>query len=147
MINIRLMKIEDYDNAYKLWINTKGMGLNNIDDSRYGINKYLLRNPNTCFVAEENNKIIGTIMSGHDGRRGYIYHVVVKDSFRLQGIGKRLVNMVFEALAKEEITKVSLVVFKNNIGGNNFWENLGFSHRDDLVYRNKNIYEMERIDT
>ncbi|MFY9505345.1 MAG: GNAT family N-acetyltransferase, partial [Caldicoprobacterales bacterium] len=71
---IRRMTIDDYDQIYNLWLNTPGMGLNDIDDSRQGINKYLQRNPNTCFVAEKNTKLIGVIMSGHDGRRGYVHH-------------------------------------------------------------------------
>lgn len=51
-MNIRLMTINDYENVYNLWLNTKGMGLNTTDDSKEGVLKYLNRNPNTCFVAE-----------------------------------------------------------------------------------------------
>ena len=81
-MNIRLMTINDYENVYKLWLNTKGMGLNTTDDSKEGVLKYLNRNPNTCFVAEDNNKIIGVILSGHDGRRGYINHTAVDEKYR-----------------------------------------------------------------
>ncbi|MGM9972047.1 MAG: GNAT family N-acetyltransferase [Anaeroplasmataceae bacterium] len=146
-MNIRLMKIEDYKEVYNLWINTKGMGLNKTDDSEEGIKKYLARNPNTCFVAEDNNKLIGVIMSGHDGRRGFIYHVVVKEEYQKRGLGKKLVNTALEALDREGINKVALVVFSKNDNGNKFWESLGFSSRGDLIYRNKSIHEMERIDT
>lgn len=69
-MQIRLMTISDYNQVYELWINTPGMGLNNLDDSKEGIDRYLKRNPSTCFVAEDEGKIIGVIMSGHDGRRG-----------------------------------------------------------------------------
>ncbi len=85
---IRTMKIEDYEKVYDLWIHTAGMGLNTTDDSREGIAKYLLRNPNTCFVAEDNGKIAGIIMSSHDGLRGFIYHTTVKQEYRGQGMGK-----------------------------------------------------------
>ena len=71
MVNIRVMTIEDYDGIYDLWINTPGMGLNSTDDSREGIEKYIKRNPTSCFVAEDNDKIVGVIIAGHDGRRGY----------------------------------------------------------------------------
>lgn len=71
-MKIRLMTAQDYDAVYQLWLNTPGMGLNNMDDSCEGINKYLQRNPLTCFVAEEKESIIGVILSGHDGRRGFI---------------------------------------------------------------------------
>ncbi|MBR2578080.1 MAG: GNAT family N-acetyltransferase, partial [Erysipelotrichaceae bacterium] len=69
-MRIETMKTEDYDGIYDLWINTPGMGLNTTDDSREGIAAYLKRNPHTCFVAKEDNKVIGVIMAGHDGRRG-----------------------------------------------------------------------------
>ena len=147
MVNIRVMTIEDYDGVYNLWINTPGMGLNSTDDSREGIEKYIKRNPTSCFVAEDNDKIVGVIIAGHDGRRGYIYHTAVLPAYRKQEIAKRLVDSVMSALDAEGINKVALVVFKKNELGNGFWENIGFINRDDLVYRNKNIHELNRIDT
>ena len=145
-MTIRTMTIEDYEKAYNLWINTTGMGLNTTDDSREGIARYLLRNPNTCFVAEDNGKLVGVIISGHDGRRGFIYHTTVKEEYRGQGIGKKLVASALTALETEGIHKVALVVFEKNVSGNIFWEKAGFTVRDDLIYRNKNIHEFQRID-
>lgn len=147
MINIRVMTIDDYDGVYNLWINTPGMGLNTTDDSREGIDKYLKRNPTTSFVAEDDGKIIGVIMAGHDGRRGFINHTAVLADYRKQGIAKKLVDNTMDALDKEGIKKVALVVFKHNEMGNGFWDNIGFTDREDLVYRNKNIHELNRIDT
>ncbi len=144
---IRRMTIDDYDNIYSLWVNTPGMGLNDIDDSRAGIEKYLMRNPDTCFVAEEDNTIIGVIMCGNDGRRGYIHHTAVAVSGRNKGVGTALVDAALDALRKEGITKVALVVFSKNELGNVFWEKRGFSVREDLVYRNKLISKLTRIDT
>ena len=105
-----------------------------------------LRNPNTCFVAENNGKLIGVIISGHDGRRGFIYHTTVKKEYRGQGIGKRLVDSAMKALEAEGIHKVALVAFEKNVSGNAFWEKVGFTVRDDLVYRNKNIHHLKRVD-
>lgn len=147
MINIRVMSIHDYDGVYNLWINTPGMGLNTTDDSREGIAKYLKRNPTTSFVAECEGNIIGVIMAGHDGRRGYIHHTAVLPTYRNQGIAKKLVDSAMSALDEEGINKVALVAFKKNELGNSFWENRGFTDRDDLVYRNKNIHALDRIDT
>lgn len=144
---IRKMVIGDYEKVYDLWIHTKGMGLNNLDDSKDGIGIYLKRNPNTCFVAEQEDRIVGVIMSGHDGRRGYIYHTTVAEEMRGSGIGKALVDAAMEALKEEGIHKVALVAFERNTDGNGFWEHIGFTERNDLVYRNKTIHEMERIDT
>ena len=139
------MIIEDYDDVYRLWTLTKGMGLNNLDDTKTGINIFLQRNPNTCFVATFHNEIIGTIISGHDGRRGYIYHTAVSENFRKKGIGQKLVTSSLSALKTEGINKVALVVFSKNKLGNLFWEKIGFRKREDLIYRDKTINEMEKI--
>jgi len=143
------MKRSNYADVYSLWINTPGMGLNNIDDSKKGIRKYLKRNPKTCFIAKDGKRIVGVILSGHDGRRGYIHHTAVDIQYRNQGIGRELVNKAIEALREEGINKVAFVVFKNNEIGNKFWERLGFNIREDLIYRNKVISDLEiqRIDT
>ena len=146
-ITIRNMIIDDYEGVYRLWLNTPGMGLNTSDDSKEGIKKYLERNPNTCFVAENYGEIIGVILSGHDGRRGFIHHTAVKVSKRGSGIGSKLVDTAMSALDKEGINKVALVVYGKNDIGNSFWEKYGFITRDDLVYRNKNINELIHIDT
>lgn len=146
-IKIRRMTIDDYDEIYKLWTSAPGMGLNDLDDSREGIKKYLKRNSDTCFVAVLCEKIEGAIMAGHDGRRGYIYHTAVSEAHRKKGIGSALVHTVADALRDEGINKVALVVFRKNELGNAFWESLGFGEREDLVYRNYALTEMKRRDT
>lgn len=146
-MKIRLMTIEDYDAVYQLWLSCAGMGLNNLDDSRKGIARFLKRNPDTCFTAVEGEKVIGVIMAGNDGRRGYIYHTAVHPDYRRQGIASALVDRTVQTLQNIGIHKVALVVFERNQDGNRFWENEGFIIREDLVYRNKTITEMIRIDT
>ncbi|ESK36254.1 hypothetical protein P256_02561 [Acinetobacter nectaris CIP 110549] len=147
-IQTRLMELQDYDDVYKLWMSCEGMGLNNLDDSREGISRFLQRNPDTCFVATNSDtKLIGVIMAGSDGRRGYIYHTSVHPNSQKMGIGKILVNEALKSLQQNGINKVALVVFEKNESGNQFWEKLGFPIRYDLVYRNKAIAEMIRIDT
>ena len=142
---IRPMLIADYDAAYAIWIACQN-GLNNLDDSREGIAKYLERNPNTSFVAEENGVVAGVILCGHDGRRGYIQHMSVDPAYRRRGIAKRLVDRALAALKAEGIHKAALVAFKKNDGGNAFWEAQGFTLREDLNYRNLTLTEMTRID-
>lgn len=146
-MNTRLMKIEDYEAVYALWMSCNGMGLNNLDDSRDGIRRFLTRNPDTCFVAEEDEKIVGVIIAGNDGRRGYIYHTAVNPDSRGKGVGSTLVEHALMAFEACGINKVALVVFDRNEGGNAFWERKGFTVREDLVYRNKAIAELVRIDT
>ena len=146
-MKIRKMLIGDYNSVYDLWINTPGMGMNTIDDSETGIDKYLQRNPNTCFVAEKDNEIIGVILSGHDGRRGMIYHLAVKVSERERGVGSKLVEYALDALKNEGISKVYIIVKKYNEAGNAFWERRRFTIPDDTLYRAKEIVPMEHIDT
>lgn len=144
---IREMGISDYDKVYALWLSCKGMGLNDIDDSKEGIGRFLERNPGTCFVAEEGNELLGAIMSGNDGRRGYIYHTAVSPDYRRKGIARALVNAALAALRALGISKTAMVVFGKNSEGNAFWESMGFTVRNDLVYRNRALTEMIRIDT
>ena len=145
MIEYRLMTIADYQQCYNLWLKC-GNGLNDKDDSLEGIDKYLKRNPSTSFVATCDEKVVGVILCGHDGRRGIIQHACVSPDYRRLGIGNRLVELALEALKNEEINKVLLVAFKKNEGGNAFWEAQGFTLREDLNYRNKALAEMVRID-
>ena len=144
---IRVMTIDDYEKVYSLWMSCKNMGFNNLDDSREGIAKYLRRNPATCFVAECGDSIVGVILSGHDGRRGFIHHLAVTENCRRQGIATELLECAVSSLAAEGINKVALLVFNRNEAGNAFWEKNGFTSREDLVYRNKALVEMVRIDT
>ena len=146
-MDIRLMTIDDYEKIYELWMSCEGMGLNNLDDSKEGIEKFLNRNPDTCFVAEVEDAIVGAIIVGNDGRRGYIYHTAVNPQYRQQGIAKSLVEMAMAALQRIGINKAALVVFDRNESGNDFWEKMGFTVRDDLQYRNKALADIVRIDT
>lgn len=143
----RVMTPEDYKGVYELWLATPGMGLNTTDDSEEGITKYLLRNPTTSFVAVDEGRIIGVIMAGHDGRRGFIHHTAVLPEYRGRSIGRELVGYAMKALEAEGINKTALVAFETNTIGNGFWEHMGFTKREDLVYRNKNIHELKKINT
>lgn len=146
-MHIRKMRMDDYDSLYSLWMNTPGMGLNDVDDSREGIRRYLERNPRTCFVAEEDGRLLGGILCGHDGRRGYIYHTAVAAGEQGRGIGRALAGAAVEALEREGISKAGLLVFARNQGGNLFWEKCGFGEREDLTYRSRALRELRRMDT
>jgi ribosomal protein S18 acetylase RimI-like enzyme len=135
------MNIEDYREIINLWENTPGVGLSGKDDSKKSLKKFLEKNKNSCFVAEINGEIIGTIMAGNDGRRGHIYHLMVKPEHRNNGIGKKLLEKTEKELKKEGIRKIFLVVFKENKSGNKFWENNGYEIRKDLNYKDKRIRE------
>jgi ribosomal protein S18 acetylase RimI-like enzyme len=140
-MQLRLMTPEDHRDVLELWSGTPGIGLNSIDDAPEGIRKYLERNPSSCFVALEDGVLAGAILCGHDGRRGYIYHAAVRPEFRRLGVGRALVDAATDALKKEGIIKAALVTFRGNASGNMFWESLGFTERDDLVYRNMSLLD------
>ena len=148
-ITTRLVTIDDYDSIYSLWCSTEQSrrALNPVDNSREGIERYLRRNPNTCFLAllEEGSgdepKVVGVILTGHDGRRAIIHHLCVHPSFRRQGIASQLVKEAEEALKKEGISKIFGLVFKDKDDANAFWEREGYSLRTNLNYRNKSLNE------
>lgn len=131
---IRTMKMEDYDGVYKLWKTIHGFAIRSVDDSREGVEAFLKRNPATSVVAECDGEIVGSILCGHDGRRGCLYHVCVAEKFRMQGIGKSMVVRAMEALKEEKINKVCLIAFLQNDVGNAFWKEISWTKREDLNY-------------
>lgn len=128
------MTIDDYDMVYTLWMKIKGFAMRSIDDSKEGVNRFLRRNPATSVVAVEDGMVVGTILCGHDGRRGCMYHVCVDPAYRLRGIGKAMVIYAMDALNREQISKVSLIAFTENDIGNAFWNDIGWTKREDLNY-------------
>ena len=138
---IRPLTMDDYDEISQLWKRTPGVGLRSIDDSREGIQRFLVRNPSTNYVAEEDGHIVGVVLGGHDGRRGYIYHTCVEESYRRQSIGRELMEGIIKAMKEEGITKLGLVCFAENDQGNNFWKGLGWEIRSDLNYYTISINE------
>lgn len=142
---IRLMTTDDYDGLFLMWQNTPGMGLRSLDDSREGISLFLKRNPNTNFAAYEDGRLVGAILSGHDGRRGYIYHTVVLPEYRRKGIASALVDSAVTALEKEGITRVCLNVMETNEIGKKFWLSKGWKKKDFLGFYSKAITDKENL--
>ena len=131
---IRQMTIDDYEEVYKLWQGIHGFGIRSIDDSKEGVDRFLKRNPGISTVAVADDKIVGAILCGHDGRRGCLYHVCVHEAYRKCGIGKSMAVSRMRALQAEHINKVNIIAFKSNELGNNFWKEEGWTFRDDLNY-------------
>jgi ribosomal protein S18 acetylase RimI-like enzyme len=134
MVQIRKMTIADYDQAYALWQKTPGMHLQSLDNSRAGIKQVIDQNPTLCFVAEDQNTIIGTILGATDGRKGYFYHVAVAKEYRHQQIGSQLIVSVLKGFRQQNIQKVGLFTVIDNLQGQNFWKHLGFKERPDIKY-------------
>lgn len=133
-MKIMTMKISDYDEMYSLWQNTEGMGLHADDvDSKEGISRYLKRNRRMSVVAREDGKLVGTVLCGTDGRRGYLFHLAVDKNCRKQGVGKAMVSRALSKLADIGISKCVIFVFEKNINGKNFWEHIGWAYRPELL--------------
>nr|WP_288826810.1 GNAT family N-acetyltransferase [uncultured Clostridium sp.] len=143
---IRSMTIDDYDQVFALWSGIKGFGIRAVDDSKEGIRRFLLRNPDLSVVAVNNKTVIGSILCGHDGRRGTLYHVCVAEEYRKHGVGHEMVLEAVSRLRKEGINKVNLIAFRSNLLGNNFWRKERFTFRDDLNYYDLAISEDNRTD-
>lgn len=143
---IRLMTIQDYSEVYALWKSISGFGMRSVDDSKEHIERFLLRNPTSSFVAVEDGKIVGALLCGHDGRRGCFYHVCVAEQYRSHGIASQMAKEALEALKKEGISKVNLVAFVKNQLGNDFWKGQGWTLREDLNYYDITINEENTIE-
>jgi ribosomal protein S18 acetylase RimI-like enzyme len=125
---IRPMTLADYAEVYQLWTQTEGMSLIE-DDDREGIARYLKRNRGLCFVALVGGNLIGTVLCGHDGRRGIMRHLAVRKEFRKQGVALLLVRKSLAALSGQGIKKCNIFVMDYNVAGLRFWEHIGFDHQ------------------
>ena len=131
MYSIRTMNIDDYDAVIKLMQQTPGISLRDAD-SQLNTARYLERNPGHSFVALSDQNIVGCIMSGHDGRRGYVQHLVVHADYRKQGIAGTLLRRCLAALAEIGIHKSHIDVLKDNLSGAAYWRNQGWQLRSDI---------------
>lgn len=131
-MEIRVMAAADYDEAYALWRATPGLGLT-AADSREAIARYLARNPGMSFVAHVDGALVGTVLSGHDGRRGYLHHLAVRAHARGKGVGTALVGRVLDAMTAAGMERTHLFVHTNNAIGLRFWERAGCRRRDDIA--------------
>ena len=145
MIQIRTMTLQDYPGVKALWMSIKGFAIRSVDDSYEGVEVFLKRNPTTSVVALDGDEIVGAILCGHDGRRGCLYHVCVREDHRMRGIGKSMVVFCMQALKEEKINKVSLIAFTKNDVGNKFWRQIGWTKREDLNYYDFTLNEANII--
>ena len=129
---IREMTIRDYDQVVGLWQSSEGVGLSDAD-SREGVARFLERNPGLSFVARDGQHLVGVVLCGHDGRRGYIHHLAVSKSHRRQGLGRALVERCLSALRRDGIDKCHLFVFAANGDAITFWKNVGWTERVELI--------------
>ena len=138
MINIRPMTIDDYDEIFAMWQITSKRALSSAD-SREQIERYLKRNEGLSLVAVADGKIVGTVLAGHDGRRGFIHHMAVLPEYRRRRIGHALAEKAIANITSQGIEKTHIFCYQNNETGQKFWSEFGFEKRDDIF-----IYSYQR---
>jgi ribosomal protein S18 acetylase RimI-like enzyme len=120
------MMATDYDEAVALWRISPGVGLNESDE-RAPLTAYLARNPGLSQVARLGGaELVGAVLCGHDGRRGYLHHLAVAEAYRRRGLGRELVERALEALKAAGIGKCNIFVFDDNAAARDFWTKLEF---------------------
>lgn len=131
-ISFDRMTASDYPEVAALWEASPGVGLSP-SDSREGVSRFLDRNPSLSFVARDRGRLVGAVLCGHDGRRGYISHLAVARSHRRRGVGRSLVEHALRALVDERIDKCHIFVFAENDDAMAFWKSEGWTERVELV--------------
>jgi len=134
----RQMNIDDYDGIIGFWRATRGIAVTEAD-SRDNMAAFLERNGQACFVAEDGNRIVGTCLAGNDGRRGYLYHLAVREEARLAGIGSALVERCLAGLRGYGIEKVHLFVMGDNADAIEWYRRKGWKERTDLAVFSKSL--------
>lgn len=135
---VRALLAADYEAVVTLWRASEGIGLTKADEFA-SICRYLERNPGMSLVAEADGKIIGAVLCGHDGRRGYLHHLAIASEFRGQGIGQRLVRSCLEKLVNASIDKCHIFVYPDNARGLEFWRKIGFAGRMDILLCSRDL--------
>ena len=135
---LRKLTLRDYDELLALWRSCEGVGLSEGDD-REGVRLFLRRNPGLSFVARRSGRLVGAALCGHDGRRGFLYHVAVAPTKRRQGIAHSLIDACLKGLRAVGISKCHIVVFAKNKEGQRFWQHLGWVERKELKMMSQSL--------
>jgi ribosomal protein S18 acetylase RimI-like enzyme len=137
-ILVREMTVGDYDRMIALWKRTSGIGVSDAD-TKENVLRFLERNPGLSFVCESGRAIVGTVLCGHDGRRGYIYHLAVDDAKRKQGVGKKLMANALEKLRQQGVAKCHLFLYRDNENAMKFYEHTGWTRRGNLLIYSRDL--------
>jgi ribosomal protein S18 acetylase RimI-like enzyme len=138
MAEIREFRMADYPEAFALWGRTEGVGLSQADEPQ-NVARFLDRNPGLSFVAEAEGRIVGAVLCGSDGRRGFLYHLAVESEHRRSGIGRRLVEKCLGALGAAGLRKCHLFVLADNVQGQRFWKSTGWEERTTLKVMSRDV--------
>jgi ribosomal protein S18 acetylase RimI-like enzyme len=130
-MSIHQLHEEDHPKLIKLWQASGGIEVRQTDTAE-ALARFLYRNPTCNYAAYAGTRLVGAVLAGHDGWRGYLYHMAVKPNYHERGVGTKLVSVAVDAIKREGIPKVHCLVKRDNLIAQQFWEACGFTFRDDL---------------
>lgn len=131
-VELRPFVAGDIPEALALWRAADGVVLRDADGAA-PLRDYLRRHAASSFVAVSGSRVIGTVLCGHDGRRGYLYHLAVEAAHRGHGVGRALATRALDALRRDGIEKCHLMVVAGNAEARAFWSALGWQLRSDVA--------------
>ncbi len=134
MVTIEAMKSADYDEAMNLWKATPGLGVSAGFDTPERVAAYLARNPGLSMVARDEGRLVGTVLCGHDGRRGSLYHMIVSPEHRGHGLARQMVERCLDGLRAEGIRSAFLFVHAGNQAAAAFWAGIGWQVVPNVQY-------------
>ncbi|KQR78638.1 hypothetical protein ASG35_09565 [Burkholderia sp. Leaf177] len=132
-VQIREMVLDDYDAVVALWRETPGVDIRPVTDSREGIGRLLARNPGLSLVAFNADTLAGCALASHDGRRGFLQHVVVAPASRGEGIARAMIDICIERLREYHLGWVHLDVVADNESASAFWQKAGWHPVETLT--------------
>jgi len=135
---VRLMEVADIPASLELWKHMEGLSIRGSDNIR-DLSDHVGKNPGHNFVAMYGDRLIGTVLGGFDGRRGYIYHLAVHEDFRKQNIGKELMERCFQSFRDIRVTKCHMMVLSNNTEAQEFYKRIGCEKRDEIIVYSKTL--------
>lgn len=129
---VRQMGIDDYEKVRALWQSSDSIQLSKVD-SRECVQRFLERNTGLSYVALNGDEIIGAVLCSHDGRLGYLSHLITAEAYRRQGVGRQLVGRCMYALTGLGIHKCILLIMRETDEALSFWRQIDPAGRVSLV--------------
>lgn len=139
---IRTMNKRDHEELLRLWSSFPGNAITGAD-SREEFEAFLEKNSSFCFTAFESDEVVGSVMAGSDGRRGYVYHLAVRADNQRKGLGGALMRRAEDALSKAGLEKIHLFIFSDNPAVS-FYEKSGWHVRNDITVMSRVLRGVSR---
>jgi ribosomal protein S18 acetylase RimI-like enzyme len=130
-IQFRQFHPDDTEQTVALW---QACGLTRPwNDPHKDIERKLQQEPELFIVAEHNGRLLGSVMAGYDGHRGWIYYLSVLPQYQSQGLGKSLVLQAEQRLHSKGCPKIQLMIRQDNSGVQDFYRTLGYEQAEVVV--------------